>query len=135
MLRGDGECLENVVVVGRIKPKTPKLLDDRAHVINKLVATFRGLEENSDSIIGCCAVHLLQIFMVEHETSRRRKAPRKRHFRICRASFGECAAETSSEEFFRFHVLELEFDLDRLGNHGEFIADHNDERLHENSVD
>jgi hypothetical protein len=54
MLRDDDEsleCLDNVLVVGRINPETLEVLEDRAQVINKLVATFRYLEENKDSMV------------------------------------------------------------------------------------
>jgi hypothetical protein len=89
MLRDDDEYLDDVVDVGRIKPETLWVCD-RAHVINKLAATFPDFEENRDSMVGCLSA-LFGIFFSWSKTENRRREKSKKHH--CRSSFVECAVE------------------------------------------
>jgi hypothetical protein len=93
MLRDDDEsleCLENVLVVGRINPETLEVLDDKAHVINKLVATFPDLEENRDSMVrrfitmpDPSSFRFFFIMVVENESKERRQTREMSMLTVC----------------------------------------------------
>jgi hypothetical protein len=66
MLRDDNECLENAVaIVGRVlKPETLQVINDRAHVTNKLAAaTFLDFEETRDSMVGCASSCVFTLYI------------------------------------------------------------------------
>jgi hypothetical protein len=135
MLRDDNECLENAVaIVGRVlKPETLQVINDRAHVTNKLAAaTFLDFEETRDSMVGCASscvftlyisfvftlltfeLGFMMIFEQNEEVKKKNTSPvvycfslrvlQRKNRRIRRSCFVECAAN-ALQFMAQFHVV------------------------------